>query len=1013
MRKYCKIIIAISIAVSVFVLGACSAQSPVLTFEDDVVARYNDGILIRDQFRAPQHAIEYTDVPRVNQTMQIDNRVGGLHFTGLYLPAGESVRVTLGMGKLSKHKIVLFPERGAQRKELLISQQSVVFTAPEGEGGELYLEIERGAGALDSFELSLDGAARAPFYRLGADRVADLADKTGRAVLESGNLRISLPQSQVPDKGVEEALRWWRSAVELLDEFTGTGSNADDHTKINVYVTDGNAEAQYHRDIDFITIGAQRLDGVLDYDTLCSEGGNGLLQAAAAYKTARSEGFENAIFADDAVTAALALAVNLELRDRAVEWTDGKPSSDAEKFLIRTLEGRYPSEEKLAFFIGNLSYSLGKEAITEAVKYYRYALEKEKEGCENTLLVGLSQAIGWNLAQYGALFGIQLSDEEKTQIARYPLFIPVQTSLTSGGSDATHWTGAHILLGNVTEFDFNDSVTALGTQWRVEDLVGTPQRWTKRSEGVYEYNPSPDLLRDRYSVTLSDGVHSVTLHGNITVDIRTVQCDYYEDVQFRTIEDAINGYKALTPSVSEAYSIAQTPDFTPSENDVAEGTYTLAVMHGGLQVPESGKYRFYLASKGLCRVDFGVSKYHFTMLGNVLTVDAFTDELSYEMTLEAGKVYYFNVYVLNTANAERATLGIRKEGEAKAAPIGTDYLVYGGLERDQLQIYHAPEVPISDYEVQHSVYDAYDMRSWKIQASQSAAEDCGAELILDGNRNSAYQSLNAREEFVFDVDLKEGHAFEYFTLGVGVETLGAFMTLEASDDGHTYRTVLREQLHETDNVYRLEQSSGAAAHLRVTLRKDNAFICRVTHLFIGKLLSEAVIVPNTSTKLEYQGEWEENRSFVSVNGVVTQNKEKNCAVTYRFFGKELSIYATKGPQFGQARIFVDNKEVARVDLKDRNVVCGQQIFYRALQEGLHTVKIMPIDDSLINLDYFAIVPTEEFVEKGDTSKLWVLAIIPVIALIGLSIALTADHIDKKKREKKRVEKKSPDASDAA
>lgn len=1003
-RLWLSTIIVLALLLPI-VLSACASEPNALTFQDAVAARFNDGIAIAETFSAPANALEYRDARRVEQVMQIDARVGGLHFTGLYLPAGESLTVTLGGGKLSRHSLVLFPQDGANRQETLLTQPTTTVSAPSDRGASVYLRIDRSADLPYSFETTLTGAAQSPYYRLGIESAQSLQNKVGDAVLESGNVRFVVPQSaldaQIDPSG---ALRWWRSAAQLLDEIAGTGSFADDFGKVDVFAEPSRGTAHYDAQSDCIRVGGDRLDGCFDYDKLCAEGGGDMLRALAAYKIAHSDGFAGAAFSDGSVTAALAAYVDALMTDRAsVIGADGAPSGDAAQYLSETIAGDFAKEESLRRFVGNLTYSLGKDAVLQAIKYYRYTPDKTDAECAATLLCGASRAIGYNLQRYGALFGIELTEDQARAIADLPVYVPVQTALTTGGVEDGGFTGVSVLLGNAQVFDFNGAIVAQSGTWRVVSLDGTDGRWEKTADGVYRYTPSADLLRDRFSVTLTDGADTAVLYGNITVDIRSVQCDDYGGVTYRTIDDAVAGYKNLSVTSSRAFAQAQMPERQDNAQE-GEGEYTLSVMHGGMQVPESGKYRFYLTSKGLCRVDFGVSKYHFTMLSNVLTVDAFTDELSYEMTLEAGKVYYFNVFVLNTTGNQRATLGIARVGiDERPAPIGADYLVYEGLRQEQMPRYDAPEIPIADYSIQHSVYDAYDMHNWKIAASEPAVQGSAAENILDGSRNTEYRSQSDRESFVFDINLREGHAFEYFTLGVGVETIGARVVLETSSDGKTYGVAAEGVLTDPETVFKLGQSGGTAAFLRLTIAKGEAFACRVTHLFIGKLLSEATIVPNTSTKLEYQGEWRENRSYVSVNGVVTENTEQNCAVSYKFFGTELSIYATKAPKYGQARIFVDNKEVARVDLNHQTTLCGQQIYYSTLEEGLHSVKIMPIDDSLINLDYFAIVPCPATTEKGDASKLWALAVIPALALVGFVAALIADRAEKtKRRDKARV-----------
>ncbi len=193
------------------------------------------------------------DAPRVMRTVSIDPKTTRWHSTGLYLPPGELVDVTipaeaLNMGYtlwISGHRDNLDGKEKWLRMpkvigEFPIESESMQIATPFG--GAIYIATGKTPLDLPSFEVSFSGIVEAPYFVLGqtsdAEWVEGIRDLPGPyAELKSDNVQISLPSKFIRTLGNPTAvMAFWNQVVTLQDELGMHGHLRTNGERINIDV---------------------------------------------------------------------------------------------------------------------------------------------------------------------------------------------------------------------------------------------------------------------------------------------------------------------------------------------------------------------------------------------------------------------------------------------------------------------------------------------------------------------------------------------------------------------------------------------------------------------------------------------------------------------------------------------------------------------------------------------------------------------------------------------------------
>ena len=243
------------------ILSACTGASLDVNYTDAVEEFYGDGMSLAHVYSAPESAAEFKSNPRVYKRIMIDNRINGSHITGLYLPKGESVTVTIPeQERTSNHSVTLIASDGELIKEVGLTQPSLSISAGD-EGGILLFNI--GARSVDTqlkpFLVTFDGAMQSPYYRYGLDSEDDLSDCASYgdipALIDGGNIRFYIPCSSLKQvKSLKEAISWWRSVCGYIKLSISQNRMDGNNSPVRVYFTDkSNDDCDVHMAEDSLT----------------------------------------------------------------------------------------------------------------------------------------------------------------------------------------------------------------------------------------------------------------------------------------------------------------------------------------------------------------------------------------------------------------------------------------------------------------------------------------------------------------------------------------------------------------------------------------------------------------------------------------------------------------------------------------------------------------------------------------------------------------------------------------
>ena len=1044
MKKRFLTVVLIFVIAALLCLGACSTLENDINIEDAVVSRFGDGFSILEKRAAPKTATEYKDVERVTAKVNVDARMSGYHITGLYLPANEILTVTVPETvRLNHYSVYVDTYSSETRASEIISQSTTRLKSASGGIVEILVPKNDDITADSenaSFNMTIEGGIVIPYYRLGRDSIEQIEQGDGAfAILDCVNTRFYVPTSILYDEerkckidDLYNVLLWWQSAVSFVNETLGIANSSRDYTSSIVF---GNySSISYDSALRVTYAPISYFEKCLFYSNLIEGEAWDILYNICNYKT-RVVGGNDGVLSQEAIIDVLCAV------DHVVMTNPGKDSlndinwlNNSYTCLKGTLELLSHSSEDLelrrnevvmAFFI-NILHSFGLDKTIEIISGYRQSSDMDID--EFALMI--STVLRADMGQYFDMFGMQLSQATKDKMSGNNLYIPVQTLFTIGNEANNYNMGYTVAMGEKAVFNFGENIVSLIDGWKVDKVVGAHQNlWSKDSEddSIYYYTPSQDALIDEFELTLSSGEYTITLYGKINVTVTVATYKIYDGWKFdnptTALSEAISSYEKRTPSKVGSIDFAgvrrRSDEYDPSE-------YALTVTSGCMRVPKSGKYRFYLRNNGRCKVEFGVPKYMFTMFDISIPFQEFTRGHSYDIDLDEGVNYYFNLYLLSTKGACDAALGIRyiededitddEDHGIIANIIDSDYLIYNGLSDDKIAEFVPPVIYPTGYGQKDEFYKAYELEEDSVvDYPRAFGPEYEIEYALDDLRDSYYTSFERQSRFDFTVNMGGNKRLEFvqFYVRQCSPMVGKTVELTLSDSAEfvEFSTVAIE-----DNVIKagmntFKFNSAHGRYVKLSFVSQDAFECSFTDLKIGQHFDASQIVPNTSSNIAYMGGWSDVKEYVCINGSVSESVDANSVLSFTALTRQICVYGVKDEKYGKMDVYIDGSHYETIDLYSETTMTDQLLF--AIDFDLsaeHSVKVMPHSDKdKINVDYISYIPIVKEEIREYTGFLYGAIAIPVIIIIALVGAAIADSVDKKKRKKRQFSK--PEKSD--
>ncbi len=1037
MRKKSLIIALIIVIVALLAgLGACSTLTNNIKIQDNVVSRFGDGIAVLSTNLAPRTAQEYKDVQRVTAKVNVDARMSGYHITGLYLPAGESLTITVpNTVRLNYYSVFVDTYSTERRVSKYISNVTTELTSPTGGIVEIFVPASddlTSESTNASFNMTIEGGIVIPYYRLGRDSLAQVEQGDGAyAVLDCVNTRFYVPTSALYDEDnkskiddLYNVLLWWQSAVSFVNETLGIASSSRDYTSSIVF--GDYSQISYDSTVRVTYAPISYFSKTLFYSNLLEGEAWDLLFNICDYKTRVAGGNADGIISQESLINILCAVDHVVMTNPSGEsHNDINWLHDSYSCLMGTLEIlRLPSAEimqyhqedlAMAFFI-NILHSFGLDKTIEIISEYRK--ETEPLDIDGYALL-ISSVLRADMSMYFDTFQMQLTQETKNKMSGNQLYVPVQTLFTVGSEANSYNLGYTVAMGERAVFDFEGNIVSVVDGWKVEKVVGkNPRLWSKDSErqGVYYYTPSQDALIDEFDVTLSNGDYTITLYGKINVIITVATYKIYEGWKFdnpsTALAEAIDSYDKRTPDYVGSIDFAG----VRRRAEVDTSVYVLTLTSGCIRVPQSGKYRFYLRNNGRCRVEFGVPKYMFNMFDISIPFSEFTRGHSYDIDLDADTNYYFNLYLLSTKGGCDAALGVRyiedesvdddKDFGIIADIVDSDYLVYNGLSEDKVVKFEPPVIYPTGYGFKDEFYQPYVLTEDNVISYPKALNASNEiEFVFDELNSSYYTALerNSQYDFILKLDGERRMEYVQFFVRNVSSMVGARVKISVANNAEfsDARDIVLKENQITAGLNTFMFNAVKDKYIKIVFYADENFECSFTDLKMGQHFDASQIVPNTSSSIAYMGGWSDIGEYVCINGSVSQSVNQNSVMSFTALARQICIYGVRDIGYGKMDIYVDGSKVETVDLNSETTMTDQLLF--AIDFDLwaeHTVKVMPAsDEDIINIDYITYLAIEKEEIREYSGFLYAVFILPGVIIIALIGAAIADYRVKKKRNK--------------
>ncbi len=200
-------------------------------------------------------------------------------------------------------------------------------------------------------------------------------------------------------------------------------------------------------------------------------------------------------------------------------------------------------------------------------------------------------------------------------------------------------------------------------------------------------------------------------------------------------------------------------------------------------------------------------------------------------------------------------------------------------------------------------------------------------------------------------------------IGTGV----AAYELRRRLDGEAWEDVTLPSAVATSVAQDLPPGRAVQYQVRATDRAGNIGLWRTGAAFHLRLASER------SSAVRYTGTWRTSLSSVHLGGSVRTARTAGKTASYTFTGSQIAWIAPRGPTRGSARIYLDGKYTATVNLRSSTLLPRRLVFTHAWTTvGRHRITVRVSGTGRVDIDGFALVDTASaypvLVGAGDISS---------------------------------------------
>lgn len=993
-KKAAILIIAILLCALVLGLTACAGTELESGYSDVVEEFYGDGMFYTSSYAAPAYATQFSDFPRVDKKLVVDNRISGSHITGLYLPAGESVTVRIPSSAITSRSFVsVIADDGSEVSRTPLLNRENTVTASEG--GILLFTIGESlvSDTLSPLEIYFSGAMPAPFYRYGLDSEDDLGDLEAYGdmliPLDCGNIRVYAPASALTQlTSLKETMGWWKSVVGYMSEALLARRTDGNISPVKAYYTqEANFETQ-------ILLTSDDMEGALTYDsfTQSSAGLSAMEKIGIALAGERSDGELLGKLA--AYNAYMLFKDAFVIYDESSTEEQGKLYfSNGYAVLEKMMSGI--SDNPVMDVILCLMHSGGTAYSNEFLASFTSGVNAR------SIAENAAKVFGINACAFiSDMLGESVSLNAEEGIREY---IPAFNYYTRCVEDANEQNGYKVYAGATHKVDFAERTLIYGGEVKDISLQGS-NGWERREDGYY-YTALSENVRDGYTLTVTALVGGEEMqfvsYGDISLNVNAASYNLYTSLPLDSTENgmvtqtamdsAVKIYEDYAPEYSASLGSADCGEAAYDGATIDSNTYTFSVTSFNFEVQEDGRYTFSIMNSdtGFCyyRVDFGVGDYEFTMFDNYVPVQTL-GLLSHTEELKSGYVYRFDMYLIQPGISNSLTLYVSKDG-GDYLPVRAEYMSFPGTSKSEQMKYTAPYVSLQGVAYPDTLYMGTDTSGWTGVIGSGASAVSGEQAaVLDGDASSVSSFvLSTRNRGTYTLNFDKPTELDYVRVYASAEGVNYAVMLY---DGEWRK--LADNL--TGDIRLACDGSYSALRLEITGSGN----LRIREIEAGNVVDNCTFVPHTSSSIWYEGNWSRLAGGVSINGSIAVNTGDAYA-EYNFYGDEVAVMATAGPRYGNATIYIDGRKYTSISLHADVQTYQAVVFYAKLDEvGSHTIRVEAEGGNMINID--ALAYSEGEYDPDDTAmpfNPYYLFILLAIVVAGVAICAVLDYKNKHKK----------------
>ncbi len=829
-------------------------------------------------------------------------------------------------------------------------------------------------------ELTITGAVETPHFILGVTTVSEFEDTLRSApglfaVLDTENGQLIGPSDAMRNTDdIQKLAYFWHSAFAVDTSFNGRAYNYNVTLSFDTHVPAGSAVALSS---DRAAMPVGWFSVCMNYGKLTTEGQWGTFHElghihAKAYDMnwGMRENGEGEVWNNTLIILIYALLCNMDGRVNSIEHGEFvHPYTTLQYIENHPIATDYKNADyfQMLSLYATLIHSFSPETFVD----FLYTYSEVTKYCDNSRAdfayriarVTNMNIVKWLNRVYKANIDDSMFDSNQLKFMNsLKNFYPIAYTYANGTNQFETARKHEVDFSNPTVFDFSGDNIICPVAYEIISFTNPLHGTIKVSDDNTKVTYTPPSGK----VFESDEFFA-------RVRIKSTGVDVYLPVRFNfgytnaytTVWDDI-GTQDIT--AAEEYSKTHDPSYTKVENYSGVKQYNANVNGKSFKsylttkfkfvATTSGEHKFYTRSDDSSKVTFtkdGVELGSLSINGDRSSYNA---NAFVSANLNVGDIVEIETKHVNYGGICYLTVGVMFPESSSIVEIPTANRLNYNMDTSKLE-----ETKDFGWEPKFfvSIKNAYKSTAvsksgWKVlEAPENQATDNGKENMIDGNNSTIYHgkynptSNPFPHTFIFDTGAEQNlNYFEIITRNNGNSYIKE-MKLLGSKDNKDYQVLFSTtSLSYTNLKATIDFEETTLRYFKLDVYsatsnggKDFVVIAEVNAGLKAKM--EQPLKPST---LESETTGFETNDFGELS-----TKTANSVFTFEFTGTGFDVFANKAPDFGSAKVYIDDHEAGTINLNGERVINCVVFSIKELISKKHTVRIETQDNAEFNISF--------------------------------------------------------------